>query len=134
MPKKRSNAQKQRDEGKTRLELRLDDDLYASIKEAAESTGISANQLMQGIARWAMQHVHPGEETHRDEQGQLVPVNQQGCVWFGKKPEPFKWTDEHSGEEGIGYRPGSVFFSLDFTERHVVREPDYPSGDEGAGS
>ena len=120
-------AAQPRDEGKTRFELRFDDELYAEIKSAADETGISVNQLMQGIARWAMKHAHPGHEADHDSHGEVRSKPQPGCIWFGDLPAPYEWTDPKTFETGTDVSPGDLAFSLDFTERHVVREPDLPA-------
>ena len=124
MTRKPAQASKPRDEGKARFELRFDDDLYAAIKEAAEAAEISVNQLMQGIARWAMKHAHPGEEPYwlTDD---LCGVAQPGCIWFGHSADV---EEDRWGE--MSRVPPTLYFSLDFTERHVVREPDSPARNE----
>ena len=105
----------QRDEGKTRFELRFDDDLYTQVKNTADETGISVNQLMQGIARWAMSTVHPRSEPW-GQGPELLAVEHEGCVWFGRESGAVE--DDYGNQH---YDKGAVYFTLDFTERHVVR-------------
>jgi hypothetical protein len=87
--------------GKTRFELRFDDDVFRAVQGLADKVGVSVNQLMQGIARWAVSAAHPGEfdvsngDTHR------IP----GVVWFGR--------------DDVDSVP---VLELDFTERRVVRD------------
>ena len=125
MAKKCNIKTKPRDDGKSRFELRFDNDLYDSIKEAADDTGVSVNQLMQGIARWAMKHANPGEEVVDADNYEIRGVEQPGSIWFGHDmdeeevqigPDP-----DHVETRMI---PAQLFFSLDFTERRAVREPD----------
>jgi len=118
MPKKSKQAPKSRDEGKTRFELRFDDELYAALKKTADDTDISVNQLMQGITRWALKHAHPGEEPRHDGHD-VEGLQQPGCIWFGHGVD---FVEDDTGKERV--IQSQIFFTLDFTERHVVREPD----------
>ena len=96
---------------RARLELRIDADVVSELQKLAERVGVSVNQLMQGIARWAVGHAHPGE-ADVDDHGIISTRPQLGCVWFGK--------DETEAEDEQGFPhldPGYVAFSLDFTER-----------------
>ena len=110
---------KPRDEGKARFELRFDEDLYADIKRIADETEISVNQLMQGIARWAVKYAHPCEEVieYSPHDG-VESRSQPGCVWFGHQPDVCNDGDVPFPIDA------QVFFHLDFTERRVVREPE----------
>jgi hypothetical protein len=93
---------------KTRFELRFDTDVYESVARLADEVGVSLNQLMQGITRWAVANAHPGEfvgDHVRDASGDpLVTRDQPGVVWFANE------------EDNV------PCFELDFTERRVVRE------------
>lgn len=109
---------KPRDEGKSRFELRFDEDLYADIKRIADETEISVNQLMQGIARWAVKYANPREEVTEYHPQGIDSKPQPGCVWFGHQAEVCE------SSEGSFPIDAQVFFHLDFTERRVVREPD----------
>ncbi|MCR9215624.1 MAG: hypothetical protein NXI14_00335 [bacterium] len=110
---------KPRDEGKARFELRFDEDLYAEIKRIADETEISVNQLMQGIARWAVKYAHPREEvTDFNPFEGVDTATQPGCVWFGHQCDVCD-----DGDEPFPIN-AEVFFHLDFTERRVVREPE----------
>ena len=116
--------------GRTGLMLRFDDEVVNGIKSLAEASGISVNQLMQGLARWAIKNGRPGEP-YNDSRGHLVERKQEGCVWFGspaKPPLSYERRVEHA--EYYGGKPedfdcwteGQVLLALDFTERHVVRD------------
>lgn len=110
---------KPRDEGKARFELRFDEDLYADIKRIADETEISVNQLMQGIARWAVKYAHPCEEVTEYHPHGIDAKTQPGCVWFGHQMDTYE-PDRHDPI----HIDAQVFFDLDFTERRVVREPE----------
>ena len=129
MPKKKSSPQRN-DPGRTGLMLRFDDEVYAGVKKLAEDSGISVNQLMQGIARWAMRNGRPGEP-YNDSDGHLRERLQPGCVWFGRPASPppdlstrmmLAAEDGGSPSDWDCWSSGQLLFSLDFTERRVVRD------------
>jgi len=94
---------------KTRLQLRIDTDLANRLEKLADDVGVSTNQLLQGVMRWAVENAHPGEIS---KFGTVIETRPRpGCVWFGRNA-PTSEDDE-----------SSVAFELDFTERRVVREP-----------
>ena len=110
---------------KVRFELRFDADVHEGIRRLAEGAEISVNQLMQGLARWAVENGHVGEPA-RSSAGILYAKEQAGCVFFGKlgvvytEEEQLKYLKvAHEDREE---EPGSVVFLLDFTERRVIRE------------
>lgn len=123
---------------KSRLELRLDTPLVEQLKRLADQNGISVNQLMQGVARWAVEKLQPGEPI-RDEDGHVTIRQQPGCLWAGRRgdyrsmsfDECFEaWgelagnipPDERVTRDTSPYGKGEVYIFLDFTERRVVRE------------
>jgi hypothetical protein len=111
-------------QGKTRFEVRFDTDVYDQLKALADESQVSVNQLMHGLARWAVKHGHAGEP-HWGSQHELVSIDQPGCVWFGNYEGAEE--DEHGDPMHI---PAQVYCSLDFTERRVVREDDERRGKE----
>jgi len=114
---------------KARVELRLDQDVYAGIKQLAESADISVNQLMQGVARWASDNGHVGEPEMFDYD-KLAVRDQPGCVWFGWREEEVDVDED--GQPNYVRRP-QIVFALDFTERHVIRDEwrnETPVGDD----
>lgn len=129
MPKKKVTREVSRD--KFAFMLRFDEELHERVRLLAETAQISVNQLMQGLARWAVQNARQGEP-YRDQSGKVQSRAQPGCLWFGEvasKPLSLHDCEEiaaHYGgepEEYLGTEsPGNVIFSLDFTERHVVRD------------
>ncbi|MCE5279352.1 MAG: hypothetical protein ABFD92_01980 [Planctomycetaceae bacterium] len=96
-----------------RLELRLEADLARSIKKLAASSGMSVNQVMQGVARWAVDHAHAGMPVVSQDE-ELYTRKAVGVVWFGVE-----------GKRGVGPEP-HVVFAVDYSSGRVVRE-DWPS-------
>lgn len=110
---------KQSGTDKTRFELRFDTDVYEGLKKIADQAQISLNQLMQGIGRWALENAHVGEP-HQEDIDCVETIEQPGCVWFGE--DKCEGVDDPLHPEGGYVIPAKVVFSLDFTERHVVRD------------
>lgn len=114
---------------KARLELRLDKEVNEGIKHLADSAGISVNQLMQALARWAWQEGHVGEPK-RDAEGIVRTKHQPGCIWMGR--QGWKLEELDSNEMGPAYdeleehykgpEKGEIKLILDFTERRVLRD------------
>lgn len=133
MPKRKSGAQSRDQSGKKMtFLLRFDDDLHSKVKELAESSQISVNQLMQGVARWIVQNAQRGEPI-RDAEGHLQNRPQAGCLWFGKPASPPPHPDEckqlakqsgGSPDEWDCWTEGRLVFALDFTERRVLLDED----------
>ena len=119
------------DDGKQRFECRFDQDVYDGIKKLADETGVSMNQMLQGLARAAMRYAHPGKEIEIDhETGPGFERDQEGAVWLGRggyhraaiQHEPGDTPDPDDFE----YVPIELFYQLDFTERRVVRDDSQP--------
>src|SRR5262245_17082555 len=102
-------------EEKARVELRLDRVVFDGLVKLSSESGISLNQLMQGLGRWAIRNGQPGEGI-RDEFGNVRVTRQAGCVFFGVAGH-HAIVNEDGDEE---WRKGDVIFNLDFTERHVI--------------
>ena len=116
--------------GRTGVMLRFDDEVVNGIRKLADASGISVNQLMQGLARWAIKNGRPGEP-YNDSCGRLMERTQAGCVWFGRPATPPPTLEEqeeylaHFGgkrEDIDHWTDGQLLLALDFTERHVVRD------------
>lgn len=116
-----------RDDGKTRFELRFDDELYRDLRETAKSLDVSVNRLMQGITRWALANANPNEEIVDEFPEGLAIERRPGCIWFGR--------DAHMEDVRVGPGPDDIaeehvppchHFTLDFTERGIVREAARP--------
>ncbi len=98
-----------------RVELRFEAEVYEGVKKLADAAEISLNQLLQGVARFAVKHGHLGEPTY--DPPVVNSEAQPGCLWFGREvPETFE-----DGSE-IFTVGAQVFFTLDFTERHILRD------------
>lgn len=115
------------DDGKQRFECRFDQDVYDGIKELAEKTGVSMNQMLQGLARAALRYAHAGKEIEIDhDTGFKRVVDQEGAVWFGRggfnKPKPGIDPEDVAGPEDLEWVPIDLFYQFDFTERRVVRD------------
>lgn len=125
----KKQAARERDAGKTRIELRFDDQLYKRAKDLADRAGISVNQLMQGLARWFLDRAQVGEP-YRESDGSVRMRSQEGCVWAGNPG--FRYSDEErqrmaeDNECPLSEVPredkGNIIMFLDFTERRVVRD------------
>ncbi|MFA7238342.1 MAG: hypothetical protein WC058_15890 [Phycisphaeraceae bacterium] len=117
-----------RDEGKARFELRFDADLYERIKSISDQAGVSVNQFMQGVARWAADHVHFGEPhcVFGSSGGVVLSDEKSGVVWFGEEGVPGEGdvvVEDENGQpriEGTG-ELGYVAFALDFSAARAVR-------------
>ena len=129
---KRKERPSMSDGGRQAVLLRTDADVHDSVRLLSDRVGVSLNQVLHGLVRWAAQHGIPGEAV-RDKAGFLRSREIQGCVWFGKLGCRARDMDEHLKEliYQMGDEPeddkGKYFFKLDFTERRVIV-------DEGPGS
>lgn len=116
---------------KARVELRVDPDVFEKMKDLTERAGISINQFVQGLVRWAVSNGHAGEPT-RDEDGAVRTRTQLGCVWVGTEGasgedrERIEDEAKETREDPKEYPAynGRIHMFLDFTERRVVREDD----------
>lgn len=106
------------------FQVRFDADLHEQVKAAAETAGISVNQLIQGICRGAMAHLVQGEpEVLLDG---FVRVNpQRGCVFFGRAGIACNEEEVNeyysAGKDAPAKDNGMVWYGLDFTNRGFVR-------------
>lgn len=114
---------------KARIDLRLDPKVHADLKQLADQSGLSLNQLLQGIARWASQNGHPGRPTFHESGLFTGTADEDQVIWFGETDEddePTPRTDELHA---------NVAFVLDYSDRAAVRSSwDYhprPDGWEG---
>lgn len=119
MGKKTTRAEKKQTLAATKAELKLrfDQEVFEGIKKLADGADISVNQLMHGLARWAIKNGQPGEGV-KSEGGSVSLRRQPGCVFFGN--ENYEAVINEDGD--TEFRNGTLIFNLDFTERHVIRE------------
>ena len=127
---KKATAKPVENIGKARLELRLDKEVNDGIKQLADTAGISVNQLMQALARWAWQEGQVGEPK-RDADGIVRAKDQTGCIWIGRtgyklsevaEDEMPPDVRERIRDEQNGIVKGEIKLILDFTERRVLRD------------
>ncbi|MCE5279945.1 MAG: hypothetical protein ABFD92_16485 [Planctomycetaceae bacterium] len=97
-----------------RLEVRLESDVVKSLKRLSASAGVSVNQVMQGVCRWAADHAHVGVPVPDDGGEEFVSKPMPGVIWFGR-------------DGRVGGSPPSVFFGLDFSSGRAVRD-DWEGG------
>lgn len=107
---------------KVRFELRFDAGLFQAVREMAERAEISVNQLMSGLARWAVQNGRPGYEGNPNAAGWVQLQQQPGCVFFGR--EGYEADPDQVDPRFAGSDKGQVIFNMDFTERHVIRDAE----------
>ena len=127
MAKRKAKAAGKRP-GKTRVELRLDEDVFERIKNLADGAEVTVNQLVNALVRWAGDNGHAGEP-YRNADGVLLDKEMAGVVWFGKhghylsdEEKEMHW---HSyDEQAPEFHKGERILTLDFTERRVIVEDD----------
>ncbi len=122
-----SRRQQDKDEGKARIEARLDPDVHARLAECAQRCGVSINQVVKDICEWAMSKVEFGEPVKHTD-GQPMRSNPvPGVLWFGVKSQQLSREDarllaESDGEPIEGYLEptgGKLFFVLDYSKRTI---------------
>jgi hypothetical protein len=108
------------------FQLRLDAELHRDLKAAADTAGISLNQLIQGICRGALANLIQGEPDV-SPYGFVSTKPQRGCVFFGRhgstpaismEDSEYYYDTHLKFPEGVD--PGTLWFGLDFTNRGVV--------------
>lgn len=142
--KKAAKKRADRDPGKTRFEVRFDTEVYEELRAVAERIGVSVNQLLQGLGRWAIKNPRPGDPVRQDSglvYAEKTTEAQQGAVWWGTTASYRPMTASERADlerdmieahgtdsmlEPEHYQKledkGHVCCHLDFTERRVVRE------------
>ena len=113
-PSKKSSAQ----DGKIRIELRVEPEQHKAISEKAEQAGISLNQLLVGMIEWANEYMHQGEP-YRESGKDIVEVRaKQKCVFLGRpqKHEVYDVDTEDGYEtERRLVEKGIIYGILDFS-------------------
>lgn len=112
-PVARKGAPPKSDSGRSPFMLRFDNEVYEAVKELAERAGVSANQLMEGLSRWAIKNVKVGVPILNDDGEVIGEKVEQGSVWAGQVVEASNANPKQKR---------SVWMYLDFTNRRVVRE------------
>ncbi|HWA99562.1 MAG TPA: toxin-antitoxin system HicB family antitoxin [Pirellulales bacterium] len=114
MAKQSSNSGKNSSDSDRRavFQVRLDADVHRRLKEAAGQGGISLNQLIQGVLRWAAANVRQGRP--RMNNGEILSEPASECVWFGHP----------TTKPGIGIaeHPGQFVFALNYSDSKALEE------------
>lgn len=118
-------------EGMTDLRIRIDSRVHQKIKQFAEGSEISINQLVCGILEANLDKMHVGE-ADVDRNGVVVAQPTPKCVFVGKPGGYFTEADEDSGfldeineKHGMSKRPGDIsshgelWFTLDYSGRPI---------------
>ena len=121
-PAKREMAKKPEPMGKSRLEVRFDTDVYEKLKGISDEAGISVNQLLHGLARWAVENLKHGELVANDY-GRLKVRKVVGCLYVGHEGYEGGVDHDQVGREvEFAGSNGQRVLQLDFTERRVLRD------------
>ena len=101
---------------KIRFEARLDEQIHQRLKRLADSSGLSMNQLTEGILAWAVAKGHAGRVRPVDVLGGQVMQSddEDGVLWFG---EAGAITDDEFEQP---HRVGLVYFELDYSGSRAV--------------
>ncbi|OYP34507.1 hypothetical protein [Rhodopirellula sp. MGV] len=109
-------------DGKVRLETRIDPKIADQFRAIAEEAGVSVNQILQGLIIWATDNAVQGTPVETDA-GELYAEPRPGCLFVGQ--ESF-FTDEEFDENGqliapTKLVPGVVHLVLDFSVQNAIR-------------
>ncbi len=108
---------------KVSLHLRLDGDVHRRLSQAASASGISMNQLIQGMVEGCLEHLIQGEPDYKGKARLLGRRSQAGCVFFGKLGAAASEDDKAAARAGAlspedaEDDPGVVWFGLDYSKR-----------------
>lgn len=118
-------------EGMTDLRIRIDSRVHQKIKEFAERSEISINQLVCGVLEANIEKMHLGE-AELDRNGIVVTSSSPKCVYVGEPGGYFTEEDEASGlidelnerfgtnaKEGDIRAKGELWFTLDYSGRPI---------------
>lgn len=96
---------------KSRCELRLDPVVHERMKKLADKSGLSMNQLVEGILAWAGANGFPGSPSVDAKQELVKTKPLQQVLWFGHDGLERDESGEVLGPDGSG---GQIAFMLDF--------------------
>lgn len=94
------------------MEIRVDSEVLRSLKGLAEESGLSLNQLMSGVARWASKLGKAGRPM--PDGPFVVSIDDPGVVWFG-------FDGHEEDEEGRETGHSDVQLVIDYSESSAVR-------------
>jgi hypothetical protein len=119
-----TSPQEMQDGGKVAFQIRFEAELHRKLKAAADQSGMSLNQLLQGICSACVENIHIGEPEFQRE-GYIVPRYVRKCVYFGNNgyrltDEEFREIQSNADEPDTVARvsPGKIWFGLDYSERN----------------
>jgi len=92
-------------------EVRLEPWLADEVRSLAESSGVSVNQLVEGVLAWAVEKGHPGLPSPTDDRVVAFDSSEERGAWFG---------ETGLDQEGRPIGGGDVLFVLDFSARRAV--------------
>lgn len=98
---------------RTRVEIRLDKDVYDRLRTLADEAELSLNQILNGVCRWAAGHGHAGGVKFLEvaDESVVTTVPEPSRVWFGFGADK----DDPVGD------PGQVVFELDYSDKSALR-------------
>ncbi len=110
------------EEGKVAFQVRFDAAIHKKLKDAAEESGLSLNQLIQGICNACAENLHMGEPKFRQE-GHVTSNPVKKCVYFGDTGRMYDDEELYIDRQtsGINNVPlaqkANIWFSLDYSDR-----------------
>lgn len=132
MPKKKATTKRhaaKETDGKCRIELRVEQDLYDGITKLATQAGVSLNQLMSGLIEWSVDNGCSGElhRPHRESavtwRKKPLTISLGRMAEFGPVPSyDSEGRIESVDEEGI-VDSGIIYGILDFNPK-IARRGD----------
>lgn len=127
--KKVKTSAQERNDSRVPVQIRFDPEAHRVLVKMCGDAEISFNQLINGLAKWAMKSGMAGELVNED--GSVTLRRQPGCISFGTVRK--EWCEgsidaymDHYGEKPTSRYAlnGNIVFVLDYTERRVVREEE----------
>jgi predicted HicB family RNase H-like nuclease len=116
--------QEMQDGGKVAFQIRFEAELHRKLKAAADQSGMSLNQLLQGICSACVENIHMGEPNFHPD-GYVLSRPVRKCVYFGYRG--YSLTDEElrdiqtsvdEPDSVARVSQGKIWFSLDYSERN----------------
>ena len=100
---------------KIRTEVRLDPEVHRQLKDLAADSGLSMNQVIEGVLAWASTRGNPGRARFEVMGPHMVIYKEdeptEHVCWFGLR-------GKFDGDDLI--RGGEVVFELDYTGARAV--------------
>lgn len=96
---------------KARCELRLDPVVHTRMKKLADKSGLSMNQLVEGILAWAGTNGYAGSPIVDEQQELIKTKTLPQVLWFGHNGMEYDESGKMLGPDGSG---GQIAFMLDY--------------------